>query len=524
MMLTIRRYFLAFAVISIVGAANPITSAAQGCTDPSANNYNAAATVNDGSCTYSQTSYSPVVKFNPLTDTLIETSGLQMAGGSLWSFNDGGGKAEIYRIDTVRNFISQVVSLTGATNVDWEDIAFDGTYFYIGDFGNNAKGSRGDLKIYKFPLSAITAPTVSQTVTIPANQIEVLNFSYSNQPLPLVDTPANTTRFDCEAMIVDDNNIHLFSKNWAQLTTTHYVIPSTLAGTYVALALETLQTNYLVTAADKAVGKKLVALLGYQTTGSGNHFMHLLSDYSGGLYFNGNKKRIDLPNASVMGQAEGLTFVDGTYGYISNEKLVQTFGTFTITVTPKLQTFNISNIAPAAVLPIDLNDFRVENNNGVHRASWQFSTSVNALQLQYSTNGIDFTTLKSYTSSLQDAFTNSARGAATICYRLAWQKNSGAHQYSNIFCLNNREKMQMRNISLTSPGQLAFILDGNSSRNYSFLLVTSDGKVLSQASNRAYSPGSNKINFANNLLTKGSVVFLVTTSNEGKETRVIKVE
>ena len=126
-----------------------------GCKDPLANNYNSAATINDGSCTYNITTYTPPIKVNPISDTLIESSGLQMAGNFLWSFNDGGGAAAIYRIDTLSSNILQTVNLGGATNVDWEDIAFDGANFYVGDFGNNANGARTDLKIYKFPLSAI---------------------------------------------------------------------------------------------------------------------------------------------------------------------------------------------------------------------------------------------------------------------------------------------------------------------------------------------------------------------------------
>ena len=46
-----------------------------GCPDPAANNYNDSATVNDGSCTYAQTSIAPKLKYN-LNDTINETSGL----------------------------------------------------------------------------------------------------------------------------------------------------------------------------------------------------------------------------------------------------------------------------------------------------------------------------------------------------------------------------------------------------------------------------------------------------------------
>ena len=155
-----------------------------GCTDPLASNYNSSATNNNGSCTYNTTSYSPTIKVDPLSDSVIETSGLQMAGGYLWTFNDRNGKPSLYRIDTVSNNIPQRVILSGATNIDWEDIAFDGTYFYIGDFGNNQTGGRTDLKIYKFSFNAIDLN--NPVDTIQPNEIETINFIYNDQPQPVV--------------------------------------------------------------------------------------------------------------------------------------------------------------------------------------------------------------------------------------------------------------------------------------------------------------------------------------------------
>jgi hypothetical protein len=310
-----------------------------GCTDPLANNFNASATINNGSCTYGVTAYTPPVKVDPINSVLVESSGLQMAGNYLWSFNDGGGAAAIYRIDTISNAVLQTVNLGGALNVDWEDISFDGTNLYIGDFGNNANGARTDLKIYKFALSAIPDYINNSVVTIPAEEISVINFSYSDQPQPPVPTTnSNNTKFDCEAMFVDGGNIHLFTKNWININTTHYLINGIAAGNYTATPVETLATNYLVTAADKVYGQNIVALLGYQTSGFGFHFIHILSDFSAGNYFNGNKRKIDLPNVFQMGQAEGITFRTGSYGYISNEKVTA------LSVNQKLRSFDISNL------------------------------------------------------------------------------------------------------------------------------------------------------------------------------------
>lgn len=334
-----RSLFTAYLLIGLIILLITNTSYGQvyGCKDPLASNYNPLATVNDGSCNYATTFYTPPIKVDPISEVLTETSGLQMAGNYLWSFNDGGGAAAIYRIDTLTNALLQTVNLSGATNIDWEDIAFDGINLYVGDFGNNANGARTDLKIYKFPLSAIPDYTTNPVVTIPVGQILIINFSYSDQPQPLQPTTNNNTKYDCEAMIVDGGKIHLFTKDWIGLTSTHYEINGISPGTYVALPLETLTTNYLVTAADKPPGQNIVALMGYQKNGFYFHFMHLLSSYSGGKYFNGNKRRIDLPNVLEMGQAEGISFRTGTYGYVSNERVVS------LSFSQKLRSFDISS-------------------------------------------------------------------------------------------------------------------------------------------------------------------------------------
>jgi hypothetical protein len=312
-----------------------------GCTDPLATNYNATATDNNGSCTYNTTNYTPIIKVDPLSDSVIETSGLQMAGGYLWTFNDRLGKPSLYRIDTITNNIQQRVILKDATNIDWEDIAFDGTYFYIGDFGNNQNGGRTDLKIYKFPFNAIDLN--NSVDTIEPSEIEIINFIYSDQPQPVTPSGYNNTKYDCEAMIIENNKIHLFSKNWVDNTSTHYLINNINAGNYTATAMETFANGYLVTAADKVQGQNIIVLLGYQNSGFGNHYMHILSDYKADSFFTGNKRRIDLGDATVMGQGEGIAFSNGKYGYISNEKFVRMVGPVTITVNQKLKTFDINN-------------------------------------------------------------------------------------------------------------------------------------------------------------------------------------
>jgi hypothetical protein len=518
-MLTLNKIFiLANTVLMMLIAltSTQLYSQVPGCKDAAANNYNSSATVNDGSCTYNITNYTPPVKTDPLDEILIESGGLQMAGNFLWSFNDGGGAAAIYRIDTLSGNILQTVNLGGAVNVDWEDITFDGDNFYIGDFGNNVTGARTDLKIYKFPLSAIDFAD-PDPVTIPSNQIEIINFTYSDQLQPPADTTVNSTKFDCEAMIVNDNKIHLFTKNWVDYTSTHYIINNVVAGNYTAIPVDTLDTGFLVTAADKAPGKDIIVLLGYQNTGFRNHFMHILSDYSGGYYFNGNKRRIDLPDATGMGQAEGIAFNNDSYGYISNERL----STVLFTVTQKLRSFNLGDFLPFYVLPLALKSFAVNTVDGSHKIAWSFNELVQNLQVEYSIDGINFKALKTYKNSATGIFLNKTLSGVNY-YRIRWQHNNGPLQYSNIISIKN-EWQPINKISLKQNGELSFLLNGNSAGKYSFKILSSDGKLLSQLNERVYTPGLNNVfiskkNIANNF------VYLMVYSNKHEATTFLQVQ
>lgn len=508
-----------FTFLFQTGAAH---SQVYGCKDPAANNYNASATVNDGSCTYNQTFYTPPVKVDPISTVLEENSGLQWAGNSLWSFNDGSHSATLFRMDTTSNTILQTVNLQGASNVDWEDIAFDGTHFYIGDFGNNANGARTDLKIYKFPLSAIPDYTISPSVTIPAGQIEVINFTYSDQAQPPVATGLNHTKFDCEAMIIDGGKIHLFSKNWINVTTTHYVIDGNTAGTYVATALETLATNYLVTAADKVPGSNLVALIGYQNSGTGNHFLHLLSDFRDGLYFNGNKRQVDLPSAAEMGQVEGITFRNDRYGYISNEKFSRTALGFELTVNQKLRSFNTEQFLSSAVLSLSLQRFDVAPANDVQQIRWLFSAPVQRLEILHSRNSVDFTTIQAYDNSRSGIFRHRPSPGMNY-YRLTWRESNGAERFSTILQASNEAKGQLANLVLLANGQLQLISNGNQPTDYWVKLISIDGRTVVRTTRFKLVPGVNKVNF-DKQLNRNDILLVQLANEKEKITKLLRVE
>lgn len=311
-------------------------SAQPGCTDPQAANFNAGATMNDGSCIYQPTNLTPHIK-TPVSTLLNETSGLVMAGGALWTHNDSEGAPKIYQIDTLSGQILRTVTLGGITSVDWEDMAFDGTYLYVGDFGNNANGNRDDLIIYKFPLSAVPA---GDNAFVPASAVEWIQFSYEDQ-VDFMPQGANNTPFDCEAMIVQGGQIHLFTKNWRDNSTAHYTLP-TAEGIYEAKKTETFFSDGLVTGADvSATG--VIVLCGYRLN-SGQCFMWLLFDYAGDAFFSGNKRRIELGTVLASGQVEGICLRENGYGYLSNER--------TLNLIPaRLYSFSIGQWLPASLLP-----------------------------------------------------------------------------------------------------------------------------------------------------------------------------
>lgn len=327
------RYFILYFLVLLF---NKTLVAQSGCTDPQATNFTTGATLNDGSCIYPSTSYSVATK-TPLSTDINETSGLVMTNGMLWTHNDSDNAPKIYQIDTLTNTIIRTVTIGGALVVDWEDIAFDGTNFYIGDFGNNANGNRTDLKVYKFPWSAIPNGT---DVTVPETAVEIIRFSYEDQQ-DFTPQGSNHTRYDCEAMIFWNGQLHLFTKDWLDNNTVHYTLPAT-PGTYPAVKQETFFANGLITGAD-VTAAGVIALSGYRLS-SGENFLWLLFDYQDITFFGGNKRPIELGSVLLTGQVEGICFRNNGYGYLSNEKVLSI-------VPARLYAFSIGQWLPDILLP-----------------------------------------------------------------------------------------------------------------------------------------------------------------------------
>ena len=277
-----------------------------GCTDPQATNYNPEAVINDGSCLYPNTSIHPETVVNPLPESVNETSGLIFWNGGLWTHNDSGNDAVLYKLDTLTGQILQTISITGAVNTDWEDIAQDDSHIYIGDFGNN-EGNRTDLRIY---VTAKADYPMSGDGSVP---FELIEFSYGDQTGFSRENRNND--YDCEAMIAYNDSLYLFTKNWVNQQTRLYGMPSQ-PGTYILYPVTTFNTDGLVTGADIIESGSEVVLCGYKNY---NPFIWVLFDFQGSSFFGGNKRRINF--SGMLGtQTEGSAYTEGKNVFISCEK------------------------------------------------------------------------------------------------------------------------------------------------------------------------------------------------------------
>ncbi|TMU56264.1 hypothetical protein FGG15_01615 [Flagellimonas algicola] len=242
-------------------------------------------------------------KIADLPGTINETSGLIYFDGKLISHNDSGSDAALYELDPADGSIIRTVALTNATNIDWEDLTQDSNYIYIGDFGNS-KGDRTDLTIYRI--------TKSDYLTSNTVFAEEIHFSYEDQTNFTSDSFGN---WDAEAMVKYDDNLIVFTKQWKDLGTVAYRIPST-PGTHSAVRLDTYQVDGLITGATYDADTEQLVLVGYSQLLM--PFLVQAEQPQEPAIFSGTIAKTSL-NIGIN-QIEGVTQFNNTY-YLSSEQV-----------------------------------------------------------------------------------------------------------------------------------------------------------------------------------------------------------
>jgi hypothetical protein len=138
-----------------------------------------------------------------LSDELKEISGLQYLNDTLLvAHNDGGNAPMIYFLNPNSGKIIKRVILKNTKNVDWEDMALNGNYLYIGDFGNN-NNKRKNLTIYRFSWKdALKQDSIST---------DLMTIAYADQ---MAFPPENKAlNFDAECLAFADGYLWIFTKN-----------------------------------------------------------------------------------------------------------------------------------------------------------------------------------------------------------------------------------------------------------------------------------------------------------------------
>lgn len=265
-------------------------------------------------------------KFN-LPDETKETSGLLFFDSKIITHNDSGNQPNLYEIDSLSGNLLRTVNVHNATNIDWEDITEDENHIYIADIGNN-NGNRTDLKIYK-----ILKSDFKNSTSVSA---DIISFSYEDQTN--FDNKPNGSNFDAESIVIYNNSILIFTKNWNDLKTNVYKTPL-ITGNYLAKKVSSANVDGLITGG--VYNDDRFFLTGYDTTLT-PFLIYISPNRKPGedIFFSGLNK-ISLENELGQGsQLEGITNIGftGNY-YISREHFTTTINGNQYDFTQKLYEF-----------------------------------------------------------------------------------------------------------------------------------------------------------------------------------------
>lgn len=245
-------------------------------------------------------------KYSEISKKVDETSGLLLIDGNLLTFNDSFGKPELYILDKESGKVAQTIIVENATNYDWESIAMDEEFIYVGDFGNNF-GNRKDLKIYKIKKSDFTD---GKKIKVHAEKI---TFSYSDQDS--FEKLNRKNNHDCESMVSYKESLIIFSKNWGNDKTKMYIIPKKV-GDYKIDPVSYYDIDGLVTGADFNEETNELALIGYKKYVP---FIFLFQGFQGETLSLDKVYRINLVRMKDV-QTEGITWYDESQLIFSAEK------------------------------------------------------------------------------------------------------------------------------------------------------------------------------------------------------------
>ena len=183
------------------------------------------------------------IEITKISKEIDETSALEIINGNFLTLNDSGDDPLLYIFDKNGKILSKNL-ISGAQNRDWESLASDENFVYIGDIGNNS-GNRKDLKIY--------------ITDFKFNLIDSVNFNYKSQSK---FKKKKKNKYNAEALVSFNDSLIIFSKNRKTLTTELYFLPKK-PGQYSIKPRDSYNVNALITGGDYNPKIDLLALVGY---------------------------------------------------------------------------------------------------------------------------------------------------------------------------------------------------------------------------------------------------------------------
>lgn len=244
-----------------------------------------------------------IYESHKLSPELAEISGITYCGGKIYAINDSGNKNEIYILDHNTFEIISSKKVHGTENVDWEEITCFNNSIYIGDFGNNA-GKRKDLKIYEVLEDSIFSKT---------SGARLIRFNYELQKSFKLSEYRRHI-WDCEAMVINNHGIWLFSKDWPSRTSRMYKLDRESVNEQSVRAIDSLDLNFLVTGAYYENESGKVYFCGYEGK---NTYLTILSTGED-ISLSGKYTTYIIPEL-VFAQVESI-FVMGNVVYLASER------------------------------------------------------------------------------------------------------------------------------------------------------------------------------------------------------------
>ncbi len=244
-----------------------------------------------------------------LESRLDESSGIILINDRLFTHNDSGNAAQLYEIDRSGNIL-RTIEIADAHNRDWEDIAQDDDFVYIGDIGNN-RGDRKDLAIYKITKEDLLNDTLVEAQSIRFAYADQSRFSYENMRTP----------YDAEALLSFGDNLYIFTKNWDSGTTALYAIPK-IPGTYRIAPIEHKNLPFYVTGADYDAASNSVVLCGYKTRTASGATIALIDNFEADHFLDGQITYLGTQDhPRNFRQIEAVTFEGPSKLLITSERV-----------------------------------------------------------------------------------------------------------------------------------------------------------------------------------------------------------